>query len=307
MMRLVTVASILCGLRLASAAEVADDLPPESGMRQHAVALEKFERLQSGIKRAEVESLLGKRGEHQFTYKDDKGTVWHNFDYVVAQEPRYAISEYHLLYKDGSLYAVMDSMDVWNRLKELGFAPDQVKDPVKRTERYIQESFRVKALRGDDIAGSMAALKKHILDEERASEKRCPPDPGLTAVAILLNVQPTASELAESQRAYRANVDLKRKFDGGKIEIGMTEAQVNKIFGKPLLSDKLSDAEHISIYGPSDTKAVAAVASWLACGPVAVLFHDGAAVRVMSNWYCDIDWRDRVWPELKAVERRPKD
>jgi hypothetical protein len=307
MMRLVIVASILCGLRLASAAEVADDLPPESGMRQHPVALEKFERLQSGLKRPEVERLLGKRGEHQFTYKDDKGTVWHNFGYVVAQEPRYASSEYHLLYKDGSLYAIMDYMDVWNHLKELGSAPDQVKDPVNRTERYIQESFRVKALRGDDIAASMAALKKHILDEERASEKRCPPDPGLTAVAILLNLQPTASELAESQRAYKTNVDLKRKFDGGKIDIGMTEAQVNKILGKPLLSDKLSEAEHVAIYGPLDSKAIGAVASWLACGPVAVLFHDNAAVCVMSNWYCDVDWRDRVWPELKSPERGSKE
>jgi hypothetical protein len=307
--RLFVVALVTCNLRLIRAAEMSEYLPPESGMRQHPVALEKFVQLRAGMKRGEVEKLLAKRGEHQFTYKDGKGIVWHNFEYSVAQEPRYASSGFDLLYKDGSLYAIIDYMDDWNRLKEFGAAPVQIKDPVKRTERYILEFFRVKALRGDDMAGSMGELKKHILNEERehkARNERNPPDPGLTFIITAYTLL-TPFQQAELRRAYKTNAEYMAKFDGGKVAIGMTEAQVRKIFGEPLLNDKLSDVEHVTIYGPSDTKAIEGVQAYLACRPVAMLFHNGAAVRVMSNWYCDVDWRDRVWPELKSPQRRSKE
>jgi hypothetical protein len=305
----IAVALLLRGHPISCAAEVAENLPPESGMRQHPVALDRFEQLRAGLKRAEVESLLRKRGEHQFTYKDDKGVVWQDFQYSVAQEQRNASSGYDFLYKQGALYAVVEYMDVWKGIKALAPTLNQNKDPNKRTERYIQELFRSKALRGDDIAGSMGDLKKHILAEERESkarEKRNPPDPGITVLVTALNLL-APSEQTEFKRAYKTNVEYMAKYDGGKIDIGMTEAQVEEFFGKPLASDKLNEVEQVAIYGSSDAKTIGAVQSWLACGPVAVLFHDGAVLRVMSNWYCDIDWRDRAWPELKIPRRESKD
>jgi hypothetical protein len=297
-----------CNFRLIRAAETAQYLPPESGMRQHPVALEKFVQLHTGMKLADVERLLAKRGEHHFTYRDDEATVWKYFQYAVAHEPRYASSAYNLLYKDSRLYAVIDYMDDWDHLKALAHLLDQENNPVKRTEQYIQELFHVKALRGNDIAASMGKLKKRVLDEEQASkarEKRNPPDPGLTVLISVFNLL-TPAEQAEFKRAYKSNVEYMAKFDGGTIDIGMTEAQVEKIFGKPLASDNLSNAEHVAIYGPSDTKVIGAVQPYLACGPVAVLFHDGAAARVMSNWYCDVEWRDKAWPELKPPQRGSK-
>jgi hypothetical protein len=299
--RFAGIAFVVCGFPIALVAETSED-PPESGMRQHPVALEKFVQLRAGMKRAEVEKLLSKLGEHQFTYKDDYGAVWHYFQYAVAQEPRHASSGYNFLYKDGSLYSIVDYMDDWNNRKKVGTKLDEIKDPVKRTERYIEETLRLKAIHGDDIAGSMAASKKRILGEEQASkdrEERNPPDPGLNFVITAFSLL-NPFHLAEVKRAYKTNAEYLTKSDGGKVDFGMTEAQVENAFGKPLASEKLSDSEHVAIYGPSDIKAIDGVQDYLKCGPVAVLFHDGAALRVMGYGYCDVEWSHRAWPELKS-------
>jgi hypothetical protein len=306
--RFAAIAYVVCGFPLALVAETEEYLPPESGMRQHPVALEQFVQLRAGMKRADVETLLAKHGEHQFTYKNEQGEVWTCFQYAVAQQPRYASSAYNLLYKEGLLHAIMDSMDDWNHRKELGPKLDEISDPVKRTERYIQETLRIKAVRGKEIADKMQELKKYIIDEEKehkARDERNPPDPGLTFVITAFRLL-TPFQQAELKRAYKTNAEYLAKFDGGKVNIGMTEAQVENAFGKPLANEKLSNSEHVAIYGPSDIKAIEGVQAYLACGPVAVLFHDGAAMRVMSNWYCDVDWRDKVWPELKSAQRGSK-
>jgi hypothetical protein len=282
-----------------------EDMPPVSGMRQHPVALENFAQLRAGMKRAEVEKLLAKRGEHQFTYKNEPGEVWACFQYAVAQQPRYASSGYFLLYKEGLLYAMIDHTDSWNRYKELSGELGEISDPVKRVERHILETLRIEAVRGNEIGEQMDDIKKHVLDEERehkAREARNPPDPGLTVIIGAYTLL-TPVQQAELRQAYKTNAEYLTKFDGGKIDLGMTEAQVESILEKPLADEKLSNSEHIAVYGPSNKKAIEGVQEYLACGPVAVLFHDGAATRVMSNWYCDANWRNRAWPELMSHQR----
>jgi hypothetical protein len=306
--RYVAIAFVVCVFPLAIVAETLEELPPESGMRQHPIALEKFVHLRAGLKRADVEQLLAKRGEHQFTYKDERGRVWSYFQYTVAQEPRYASSCYNLLFKDGLLYAIIEYMDDWNHRKELSPKLDEISDPVKRTERYIQETLRIKAIRGNEIADKMEQLKMGILNEEeesKARKARNPPDPGLTVLFAVKNVLAPWQQ-AELKQAYKTNAEYLTKFDGGKVNLGMTEAQVENAFGQPLADEKLSDSDHVAIYGPSDKKATEGVQEYLACGPVAMLFRDGAAVRVMSNWYCDVDWRNKAWPELKSHQRESK-
>jgi hypothetical protein len=300
--RFIFVVLAACVSPSAGLAETAEDFPPESLMGQHPVALEKFVQLRAGLKHAKVEELLGKRGQHQFTYKDDEGAVWQYFKYVVAKEPRYASSGYDLLYKDDSLYAIVDYMDDGDHRTEVAPKLDEIKDSVKRTERYIQEVFRLKAIRGDDLAAKMGELKKHILDKEKenkARDARNPPDPGLT-VLYLLFVAPFGLE-AEYDRAYKKNREYEAKFDGGKIELGMTKAQMSELFGQPLFVDKISENEQLAVYGP-DSKALAAIISYLKCDPVAVLFRDGAAVRVTSNSYLDPSWRNRARAGLKALQ-----
>jgi hypothetical protein len=314
------IAALFLGVLFAGAsdADEASD-PPPSGMRQHAAPLEKFVQLRAGIKKTEVEMLLGRAGEHQFTYLDESGHAWQSEDLAVAQEPRYASSGFNLLYKDGALFSVVDSMDWWWHHKALiGVARGEIEDQEKQNERLrrtpipkfdddanVREFFRVKSLRGDAIAKSMPDLKKRILQEERenqAREKRNPPDPGLTVVITAFDLL-NPSVQAEMRRAYKINAEFIKKFDGAKVPIGTSEARVNELFGPPLLKENMSDGRHAAIYGPKDTTAIAVVQPYLMIHPVLVLYRNNGVVRVLSNFYFDVGWRDRVWPELKSPER----
>src|SRR5207237_6228720 len=147
--------------------------PPVSGMNQHPVRLEKFVQLRAEMKRADVIKLLGKIGEHLFTYQDADRHVWQCEEYAVAQESRYASSGYDLLYKNDGLYALVDCEDRWPHYKALiGLGPEEIEDSEKQKERLrrtpvrkfdddtdIREFFRVKSVRGDDIAKLMPDLK----------------------------------------------------------------------------------------------------------------------------------------------------
>jgi hypothetical protein len=287
------------------AATAEDDGCPSSGMRQQAVSLEKFTQIRAGMKQAAIDTLLGPGGEHQFTYVDQQGAVWQCVEYTIAHDPKYASTAFELLYKNGALFALVDSMDAWNHAKAQFERPNGRKErrpiPAYDADQNIREFFHVKSLRGEEIANTMPQLKERILDGERQSrarEKNNPPDLGLTIVMLLLG-----SGQAETRRAYKANAEYRKRFDGNRVTVGMTPARVEQLFGKPLVSQDLADSKHAAIYGPKETKEIALVQPYLECEPVLVLYRKNAVIRVLSNSYFTADWRDKVWPELKSPER----
>ena len=120
------------------AVEQAEFFPPVSGMRHHSVPLKAFEQLQAGMTQVEVEKLLGKHGEHQFTYTSDNGDVWRSVGYVVAESPEQATSEFHLFFKGGNLVSLVDSGDISNALKAL--LPTS-KDPLASSKLSVQSAL----------------------------------------------------------------------------------------------------------------------------------------------------------------------
>jgi hypothetical protein len=302
------------GLLPLQAADPEGEGPPASGMRQHAVPLKKFAQLHQKMSKREVDGLLGKPGEHEFTYVDHEGVTWQCVEYTVAESPRDASSAFDLLYREGLLFGVVDSMDAWNHNKALiGLKPDQIEDPGHKAERLrrtpptaydddspVREFFRVKSLRGDAIARAMPKLTERILAgerESRAREKRNPPDPGLTAVFAATSLL-FPSSTAQVARAYHWNAQMMKTFDGNRVTVGMTPANVEALFGKPLLRQELRDGTSAAIYGPRETKNLTIV--HVACMPVLVVYRHAKVTRVLSNLFFDGAWQDTVWPDLKS-------
>jgi hypothetical protein len=311
-------AAIVGCLATARAGDAEDEGPPASGMRQHAVALENFTRLHAGLSKAAVDRLLGKVGEHEFTCVDREGVAWQCVEYTVAQQPRYASVAFDLLYRQGLLFSLIDSMDTWNHYKALiGLKPDELEDPQRKKDRLsrtlpaaydddsrVREFFRVKSVRGEEIQRTMPQLKERILAEERESQarhKRNPADPGLTAVFVVANLL-MPSSIWVTARANHWNAQMIKKFDGNRVAVGMTPEQVEQLFGKPVLSQNVRDAVSVAIYGPKERKNLELVQPYLACRPVLVLFRQGAANRVLSNSFFDQAWQDAAWPELKSLQ-----
>jgi hypothetical protein len=304
------------GLLPLQAADPEGEGPPASGMRQYAVPLKKFAQLRQKMSKREADSLLGKAGEHEFTYVDHEGVTWQCVEYTVAESPRDASSAFDLLYREGLLFGVVDYMDAWNHYKALiGLKPDEIEDPGRKAERLrrtpqaaydddsrVREFLRVKSLRGDDIAKAMPKLTERILAgerESRAREKRNPPDPGLTAVFAATSLL-FPSSTAPVARAYRWNAQMMKTFDGNRVTVGMTPANVEALFGKPLLRQELRDGTSAAIYGPRDTKNLTIVPPYVACSPVLVVYRHGGVIRVLSNSFFDGAWLDTVWPDLKS-------
>jgi hypothetical protein len=280
------------------AAEQAEFFPPVSGMRHHSVPLKAFEQLHAGMTQVEVEKLLGKHGEHQFTYTSDNGDVWRSVGYVVAESPEQATSEFHLFFKGGNLVSLVDSGDISNALKAL--LPTS-KDPLASSKLSVQSALNLTP-GGMNIADSMPALKKYILQEEENKRKRSernPPDPGLTAVFLLHNLNHPEEQEELAHHSYM-NRQYMEQYDGGKINAGMTEKQVEELFGRALWTGGRGNAEWVSVYGPSDTKSVGAVEEWLACSPVAIVYRGQTVAHVLSNWFCNYEWQDKAWPNLKS-------
>jgi hypothetical protein len=287
----------LCVTQSATAVKQAELLPPANDMRQHSVPLKDFEQLHAGMTQGEVEKLLRNHGEHQFTYTSDNGDVWRAVGYVVAESPDQATSEFQLFFKGCNLVSLVDSDEVWNALKALRPTLEPLKDPIARSKLSVQAALNLTPS-GKDIAGSMPTLKRFILQEEKNVRNRSI-DPGLTAVFLLHNLNHPEEREEFAHHSYM-NRQFMEKYDGGKIDTGMTEKQVEELFGRPLWTNGRGNAEWVSVYGPSDTKSVGAVASWLACSPVAIVYRGQMVTHVLSNWYLDSEWRDKAWPNLKS-------
>ena len=283
-------------------------MPPESGMRQHSVPLEAFLQLQADVDKPVIDKLLGSSGEHQFTHLDEDATTWQCVEYVVAQEPRFASVGFDLLFKNDKLHSIVDSNEVWSHLKNLAAArqkeiekgPNQNKDELVPydDDHQIKEFFQLKSLRGDEIAKSMPEVKKRILAEEhdyQARDAAKTPDWGLTAAYVDVSAM-HPSMRSKTDTLYKKNAEFSDKYDGNKLAIGMTKAQVEELFGRPLLTDELRDSSQSAIYGPSDREVISG-AGYVACQPVLVLYRNDKAARFMSNMFFDSTWRDRVWPE----------
>jgi hypothetical protein len=283
-------------------------MPPESGMRLNAVPLEAFLRLQAGVDKSTVEKLLGNPGEHQFTHLDEDATTWQCVEYVVAQEPRFASVGFDLLFKNDKLYSIADSNEFWSHLKNLETARQKelAKGPRERKDdlipydddHQIKEFFQLKSLRGDEIAKSMPDIKRRILAEEHDHQARDAannPDWGLTAVYVAVSAMHPSMQ-SKTDALYKKNAEFIEKYDGNKLTIGMTKAQVEELFGQPLISDDLRDSAQAAIYGPSDREVISG-AGYVACQPVLVLYWDDKSARVLSNMFFDPTWRNRVWPE----------
>jgi hypothetical protein len=287
----------LCVTQSATAVKQAELIPPANDMRQHSVPLKAFEQLHAGMTLVEVEKLLGKHGEHQFTYTSDNGDVWRAVGYVVAESPKYASLTFHLFFKGHKLVSIVHSDEMWNALKALRPTLEQSKDPIARSKLSVQAALNLTPS-GKDIAGSMPTLKKFILQEEKNLRNRSI-DPGLTAIVLLHNLN-NGEERKEFAHHSYMNRQFMEKYDGGKIDTGMTEKQVEELFGRPLWTSGRGNAEWVSVYGPSDTKSVGAVVSWLACSPVAIVYRGQTVTNILSNWFCDYEWRDKAWPNLKS-------
>jgi hypothetical protein len=246
------------------------------------VRVDDFARLRAGLTKLEVDKLLRSRGEHKFTFQDDKGHVWAVGYYEIDGW------EMFLLYRDERLIGLCDH-DI-----SAGAGPPNAFDD----DSVIKRELKADWIRGDEVERSMDKITGSIREREkklRAIKRQQHPDPGLIRAFSRTGI-PNAENQAQFERAYKENAECAKKFDSWKIRIGMSRAQMDAQFGTPLFQQPIRKGEQIVFYGPK-TRPSSLVSSPVACWPFMVMFRNDKAVRVISHGLFNSAWESKIWPK----------
>jgi hypothetical protein len=119
-------------------------------------------------------------------------------------------------------------------------------------------------------------LEKEFRAEGRAP---CPIDPGLTIAYLLLRAT-VLHNVAATQEDYERNTSLRDRFNASRIDLGMTESQVETIFrAKPIRTDAWERGT-FSIYGNRESFKISASLHY---SNVIVLYEYGKVCGVYSG------------------------
>ena len=97
------------------------------------------------------------------------------------------------------------------------------------------------------------------------------------------------AQTVKLKKQYTLNKQFLKKYDGNKIDIGMTFEQVDKIYGKAKQKIQLKKNEEVRLYGASiklDLIFYRVKYSW-----VAVLFRNNKVTKVFSDTFFNEDWK----------------
>jgi len=152
---------------------------------------------------------------------------------------------------------------------------------------------------GDDRflirAVNAEAVTAEDLIEEVHSIGPPPPvhaDPGLTAAYLLMRALGIAAgrENPPTAKDYERNATLRDQFNPARLDIGMTEAEIEAVLkAKPLESGQIEGGSY-RIYGSNETFDIG---DWLRFSNVLVIFREGKAIRI-SSIDSGYDWRQRL-------------
>ncbi|NOX54548.1 MAG: hypothetical protein GXP27_08945 [Planctomycetes bacterium] len=256
------------------------------------VPLDRFLQVAAGMTNEEVNVLLGTSGQHEFLYLDEQGEKWLLKSYEVTPDSDYKYV-FYLLFRAGRLFALIDGRDVTAHFRAARGGRPAPLPPERRAfddDWMIREMLRVQAFWGDAIASSKEILRRRVVQAQEnyrhvVSGKRSNP---VWPAFLFVDVAPE-----DLKREYELNEKDRKQFDPMKISIGMSEQDVERVFGPPRYREELNDSHTVCLYGPKRPKAVAPE---VAASPVMVLFHNGRVVRVLSHGFFNIWWREKIWP-----------
>lgn len=279
--------------------------PASHPLNRQPVLLESFVQLRSGLKVSEVHKLLGADGEFGFSYIDEEGRIWRFESYTVVLDlSAWPHVKYmptcSLLYQDGALFALFtpDDVEEFYKLRRER-RPRQAHPGVPQEVAFdddanILQWHYMKSQQGDAIAGAMDLIKQSVTDAEDYWQRKIRNKVGDPVLGVIIGIAGLFTEEIDYGRLARQN----EEFDPNKIEIGMSEETVNRIFGFPLYREQLDVSQSVGLYGPKDPELPYSVEATAGVSPTMVLFQDQAAVRVLSNRCINFHWKSKIWPEL---------
>ena len=205
--------------------------------------------------------------KHQFTVHDGRNSVACVFAMV---HPR---AGYYFVFVDNKLARIVELLP---RQSDIITREDGSRHltwrPVSREQRieYVLES------EGLSAEEYLASAKKKI-EASRRARRAAEFNPALLLATIL-----TGGADGSTKAYRRRHIELMEKYDGTKIQLGMSRDQVEHIFGPANDVETVGDADIVCTYGEAAAIGLHPV-PW-----VSVEFREGEVVSVITNYTTEL-------------------
>jgi len=223
--------------------------------------------LKKGITKEQVEEILGTNAQHEFTAILE-GDRFHCISYSFV---KYYIN-YFFTFKNEKLFSIIEYPPFeYDLVPYIGTSKQQVRKPWTPEERIK------KVLESENLLGEafVQSLEKSV-----SKYKKTPVSynqlPALVMIAPLI-LMDTPNRRKEAE----LNAQLIEKYDPDKIDIGMTDQEVNDALGEPHHSRALSPGKVLHVYGEEASLRKLAQENWFSW--IAVVFEDGRVTRIFSH------------------------
>ncbi len=240
--------------------------------------------LRPGVTRRETIDLLGTAGRHLFTYQKD-GSTYLLTTYFIRNRPETESGiAFYGLFKDDSLLRILRSLP-----KSLESYPYRGTTASRPKTWRVEDESRI-----DEILSLPGQSRREIgAVIDRYSQPRPKSGPQIP-LFIFEPLMTLTGYKARIKRGFERNLELLRQFDGLRIELGMSIAEVNALLGKPAHNEAITSGLSISIfakklYGDAPDERLE-ISPFYRFSPVAVVFDDGRAARVYSKGFISRDW-----------------
>lgn len=223
--------------------------------------LETLRNLKIGISKEQLETMLGTKGTHQFTVQEGS-----NCYLCLSFSFEKPYISYYFLLRNGCLQSMMPRPP-----------PEMERIPYKNTFREVQRPLDVekrvrliiheKGLSGMELVESV----RKALPEGTSSLNVLP--------AFIVTAPLWLMAAKDIKNDYDRNKELAERFDPLKLDVGLSNAQVQMALGNPIKVIGSGDRT-VCLYGSDEPLRVSPVCrfSW-----VAVTFEGGKVTRIFSN------------------------
>jgi hypothetical protein len=224
-----------------------------------------------------VRNAMGLAARHEFTISENTANYTLIKCSVSPDNKNDDVTSFDLLFCNNLLIKIID-VPWFGRARPLNIKnnPELIRNTIS-TQALAQAEILNKLRPYHDKEGSIGMMGGVFI----------------TSCAVLLAPVTWAfmlENLMDSKGEYKANNELVKQYDGCRASLGMSAAEVDALYGKPLRILSMKNGEIARVYG--DNQDLDDVEPWLRFSCVAVVFNSQENVKaIYSDDFFEDEWK----------------
>ena len=240
-----------------------------------------FKEISIGNSQNQLQVKYAKAIRHQFTVMKNENVYKLFYIYTASKPDIDHLSSIGLLCKNGELIKFIKPSSVKCKMEEVLYEGIPWR---KRKSWEVDDNYSINSVL--TLKGvNQNVFKRNLTDTTDYNDGMEPLKilPAFVITSILF-----VPQILKSRKQYSLNKQFLKKYDGSKINVGMSIDEVDKLYNEPQKIFHLKDNKEVRLYGSStklDLVYYRVRYSWFA-----VVFRNGRARKVLSDSFFNQDW-----------------